>query len=121
MTDSQPDDRTLLLQAALDGELDAAGMMDVEAKLDADLALEAEYARLVALRDAIRTRLPRERAPDALRARVIAIARAPTQISPTAPLLAARRARSLPCRVGDARGRAGRRGLWPLCFTRRRR
>jgi anti-sigma factor RsiW len=85
MMDSQPNDRTLLLQAALDGELDAAGMMNVEAKLAADPALAAEYTRLVALHDAIRTRLPRERAPDALRARVIAMAQAPTQIRLTAP------------------------------------
>jgi anti-sigma factor RsiW len=77
--------RTLLLHAALDGELDAAGAMDVEGRLSADPALAAEYARLIALRDAIRTRLPRERAPDALRARVVAMAQTPSQIKPTTP------------------------------------
>ena len=79
------DDPTLLLNAALDGELDAAGALDVERRLAADPALAAEYARLAALRDAIRTRLPRERAPDALRARVIAMAQTPSQIKPTTP------------------------------------
>src|ERR1700722_13290846 len=83
MTERHSDDQTLLLQAALDGELDAAGAMDVEGRLSADPALAAEYARLIALRDAIRTRLPRERAPDALRARVVAMAQ--TQIKPTTP------------------------------------
>jgi anti-sigma factor RsiW len=85
MTERDSDDLTLLIHAALDGELDAAGAMDVEGRLSADPALAAEYARLVALRDAIRTRLPRERASDALRARVIAMAQAPSQIKLTAP------------------------------------
>ena len=78
MTDAPRDDPMLLLHAALDGELDAAGMIEIEARLAADPALAAEYARLAALRDAIRTRLPRAAAPDALRARVIAMAQAPT-------------------------------------------
>ena len=85
MTERHSDDFTLLLHAALDGELDAAGAMDVEGRLSADLALAAEYTRLIALRDAIRTRLPRERAPDALRARVVAMAQTPSQIKPTTP------------------------------------
>jgi anti-sigma factor RsiW len=85
MTERHSDDLTLLLHAALDDELDAAGVMDVEGRLSADPALAAEYARLVALRDAIRTRLLRERAPDALRARVVAMAQTPRQIRPTTP------------------------------------
>src|ERR1700728_3572166 len=84
MTGRHSDDLTLLLQAALDGELDAAGAMDVEGRVSADPALAAEYSRLIALRDAIRTRLPRERAPAALRARVIAMAQTPNQAAPTA-------------------------------------
>jgi anti-sigma factor RsiW len=98
MTERHSDDPTLLLHAALDGELDAAGAMDVEGKLAADPALAAEYARLIALRDAISTRLPRERAPDALRARVIAMAQTPSQIKPTTarrPWLAMERYRPL--------------------------
>ena len=85
MTERRSDDPMLLLHAALDGELDAAGAMEVEARLAADPALAAEYARLVALRNAIGTRLPLERAPDTLRARVIAIAQTPSQTAPTAP------------------------------------
>ena len=51
MTERHSDDLTLLLHAALDGELDAAGAMDVEGRLSADLALAAEYTRLIALRE----------------------------------------------------------------------
>jgi anti-sigma factor RsiW len=98
MTERQADATELLLQAALDGELDAAGMIEVEAKLAADPALAAEYARLAALRAAI-ARRPRERAPDALRARVIAMAKAPA--APLAPTAARR-----PSRLRDPRFRA---------------
>ncbi len=70
MTDSQYSDQNLLLHAALDGELDASGMLEMEAKVAADPALAAEYARLVALRDAIRMRLPRQSAPESLRVKV---------------------------------------------------
>ncbi|MGD0719957.1 MAG: hypothetical protein ABR970_02770 [Roseiarcus sp.] len=94
MTAPRAEDPMLLLNAALDGELDAAGMIDVEARLAGDPALAAQYARLVALRDALRTRLPRERAPDALRARVIALAQAPAPARP-APRLADPRWRAL--------------------------
>jgi anti-sigma factor RsiW len=85
MTDAPHDDTGFLLQAALDGELDAAGMIGFETRLAGEPALAAEYARLVALRDAIRTRLPRPSAPDALRARVIAMAQTPAPVArPTA-------------------------------------
>jgi len=77
MTKSPSDDQMRLLNAAVDGELDAAGMMAVEASLAADPQLAAEYRRLAALRDAIRSRIPRERAPETLRARVLAMAQAP--------------------------------------------
>ena len=108
MTERPSDDPTLLLHAALDGELDAAGTMDVEGRLAADPALAAEYARLVALRDAIRTRLPRERAPDALRARVIAMAQTPSQtkLGRAAPLPAAPGALWFARGVAGAGGRA---------------
>jgi anti-sigma factor RsiW len=76
----------LLLNAALDGELDAGGMIEIEAKLAADPALKAEYGRLVALRDAIKMRASRPSAPDPLRARVITMTQAPAQAArPTAP------------------------------------
>jgi anti-sigma factor RsiW len=80
----QHDDWTLL-HAALDGELDAVGMIEIEAKLATEPALAAEYARLVALRNAIRARIPRERAPERLRARVIAMTQAPRPARTTAP------------------------------------
>ncbi len=75
MKESPRDDSRLLLNAALDGELDAVGMMEIEARLAVDPALAAEYARLEALRAAIRARVPREAASEALRARVMSMAR----------------------------------------------
>jgi anti-sigma factor RsiW len=71
------DDPDLLLNAALDGELDAAGMMGIERRLAADPELAARYARLEALRAAIRRHAPREAAPEALRARIAAMAQTP--------------------------------------------
>jgi anti-sigma factor RsiW len=81
----QSDDPTLLLHAALDGELDAAGMVAMERRLAADPALAAEYARLAALRAAIANRVPRARAPDALRARIVAMAQTPVAAKTAAP------------------------------------
>jgi anti-sigma factor RsiW len=77
MTDLGNED--LLLQAAVDGELDAAGMIALEARLAGDPALAANYARLIALHGAIAARAPRPKAPDALRARVLALAAAPVR------------------------------------------
>src|SRR5205814_1546695 len=57
-----------------DGELDASSTIEMERRLAADPRLAAEYARLVALRGAIRSGAPREVAPESLRARVAAIA-----------------------------------------------
>lgn len=74
MMETPRDDPMLLLQAALDGELDAIGMVEVEARLAADPALAAAYARLNVLRDAIKTRVPRTVAPASLRARVVSMA-----------------------------------------------
>ncbi len=72
--DPNREDRFLMLHAALDGELDAAGAIETERTLAADPNLAAEYARLEALHRAIRAHVPRERAPEALRARIIAAA-----------------------------------------------
>ena len=74
MTRPEFDDRSLLLHAALDGELDAAGVIEIERLLAADPELAAEYARLKALREAIRAKAPRERAPDSLRLRMMELA-----------------------------------------------
>jgi anti-sigma factor RsiW len=73
MSDPDRDDRLLLLHAALDGELDAAGVIDMERKLAADADLAAEYARLAALRRAIGAHAPREQAPASLRMRALSI------------------------------------------------
>jgi anti-sigma factor RsiW len=74
MTRPEFDDRSLLLHAALDGELDAAGVIEIERLLAADPELAAEYARLKALREAIRAKAQRERAPDSLRLRMMELA-----------------------------------------------
>jgi anti-sigma factor RsiW len=68
------DDR-LWLNAYIDGELDPAHVLEFEQRLAADPALAAEQARLMALRGAIRERVPRERASPQLRRRVAALAR----------------------------------------------
>jgi anti-sigma factor RsiW len=74
MTMRADGDTELLLHAYLDGELDAAATLDMERRLAADPALAGEYARLVALRQVIQTKLPRETAPQRLRDAVLGIA-----------------------------------------------
>jgi anti-sigma factor RsiW len=73
MTIRDTDDTRLLLHAYVDGELDTAAARDIERRLAADSALAGEHARLVALRRAIRDRLPRETAPQRLRDAVLSI------------------------------------------------
>ncbi len=85
MSETPREDATLLLHAALDGELDAVGMLEIEATIAADPALAAQYARLGALRDAIRARIPRERAPESLRARIMAMTQTPSPAPAAAP------------------------------------
>jgi anti-sigma factor RsiW len=76
MSDFERDDPRWLINAAVDGELDAAGAVGVERRLADDPGLAAEHRRLLALQKALR-RLPRETAPETLRARVQALAPAP--------------------------------------------
>ena len=85
MTETTRESRTLLLNAALDGELDAAGMLEIEARLAADPELAAEHRRLIALHEAIRARAPRQRAPDSLRARIISMAQPQNPVRATTP------------------------------------
>lgn len=73
-------DETLLIQAALDGELDAAGMLDLEARLAANAALDAEYGQLKALREVMRRELTKPAAPQALRQRIAALAPSATAV-----------------------------------------
>jgi anti-sigma factor RsiW len=70
---SEPVDKLLLLQAALDGELDAAGMLAFERLLAEDAELAAEYGRLQALRAVMRA-LPKAVASGALRGQIAAMA-----------------------------------------------
>lgn len=70
-------DDALLIHAALDGELDAAGMLRFEARLAEDAALAGEYACLQALRGAIRNEIGKPAAPEALRQRIGAMVAAP--------------------------------------------
>jgi anti-sigma factor RsiW len=68
-----PNDDLLMLQALLDGELDASGVIDMERRIAADPRLAAEFARLRALRGAIQSGALRETAPASLRARIAAV------------------------------------------------
>ena len=67
----------LLLNAYIDNELDAASVLDVERRIGSDAALKAELFRLTQLRTALSTHVGKERASDALRRRIAAIAEAP--------------------------------------------
>jgi anti-sigma factor RsiW len=73
MSDTPVDPR-LIMQAALDGELDAAGQIAFERKLANDPILAKEYERLATLRRTLRTKFSRDPAPAALRARLGALA-----------------------------------------------
>ena len=73
----------LLLNAYLDNELDAASVLDVERRIGSDAALQAELARLMELRSVLSTYVTKDRASDALRRRVAAIAELPgTGVAP---------------------------------------
>jgi anti-sigma factor RsiW len=74
MSEASMDPR-LMMQAALDGELDAAGALAFERQRADDPALAKEFQRLQALRRVLRENFADEAAPAALRARVAARAR----------------------------------------------
>lgn len=67
-------DSDLLLHAALDGELDAAGTLAFEQAMARDPALAADYSRIATLQKAVRTQLPVQAAPIHLRQRIAAMA-----------------------------------------------
>lgn len=69
----------LLLNALIDGELDAAAALHVERRLREEPALAAEHARLVALRQTLASHIAQDRASAALRARIAAIGEASPQ------------------------------------------
>jgi anti-sigma factor RsiW len=86
MTDRDPNDQLLRLNAALDGELDAMGSLEFERELRDDPAFAAEHRRLTELRDAVRRHAPREAAPRALADRIAALtASAPAPQANPAP------------------------------------
>jgi anti-sigma factor RsiW len=64
----------LLINAYLDGELDAGAAVEVERRMEADATLKAEYDRLLRLRTTIASGIGRDRASEALRERIAAIA-----------------------------------------------
>jgi anti-sigma factor RsiW len=65
----------LLLNAYIDGELDPAHALEFERRLTDNPALANERARIEALRDAMRERLPRQSASPELRRRIAAMGR----------------------------------------------
>ena len=78
---STREESLLLLNAYLDGELDAASILEVERRIGTDAALQAELARLAELRNAFATHVGKDRASAALRKRLAAIAE-PADVRP---------------------------------------
>lgn len=68
-----PTERDLRAQAALDGELDMAHTLAFTRDLQADPELRRAHEQASAARAAVQSALPLEKAPDALRARVLAL------------------------------------------------
>jgi anti-sigma factor RsiW len=67
---TMPDDRTLLVHAYLDGQLDPAQALQIERELRADPALAAEGERLQALRRVLAEKLARPPVPPGLTRRI---------------------------------------------------
>jgi anti-sigma factor RsiW len=87
MSDSDPNDRALRLNAALDGELNAANELEFERALGSDATLAMDYRRLQALREAVRRHVPREEAPQALVDGIAALTqRTPSSVVDFAPV-----------------------------------
>jgi len=74
---SAAEDQILQLQAALDGELDAGGMLAFERACAADPQLAADFSRAKAVDAALRRAAPVLSAPPELRARMAALAAPP--------------------------------------------
>ena len=94
-------DRVLRLHAALDGELDAMSVLELEQAMRDDPAFAAEYRRLATLREAVRRHAPRERAPQWLTDRIGGLA-GPVEAevsTASAAILPFRRATPRPARM----------------------
>jgi anti-sigma factor RsiW len=70
---SEHEESLLLVNAYLDNELDAADILAVERRLEADPALKAEYHRLSALKSALAGKLGSEKPSPSIRRRIAAI------------------------------------------------
>ena len=79
-TMSDATEADLLLNAYVDGELDAASILAFERRLAAEPVLAAARDRLLALRGLLRESVPREAASERLRAAMAARAGAPTHL-----------------------------------------
>lgn len=82
---TEADDKALRLHAALDGELDAAGMLAFERACAEDPVLAAEFAQLESVEEALRRAAPIEPAPAHLRARMAALGAPPRRRFWSAP------------------------------------
>jgi anti-sigma factor RsiW len=78
---TNPEDLRLLLQALVDGELDAAAVLEIERRVAGDPALAAEHARITAVSAAVR-HLPRPEVSDVFEARIAAIGEEEASASP---------------------------------------
>jgi anti-sigma factor RsiW len=83
MNDPRSDDRIRRLNAALDGELDAASSLELEREMQANPALAAEYRRLEALRASMARLVPRDPAPKTLADRIAALGARPARAAPS--------------------------------------
>ncbi len=77
------DDDLLLVNAYLDGELDAAAALAIEHRIVDDQALKDEFDRLAALRKVLSENVHKDRASDALRSKIAGLA--PSEIKRRSP------------------------------------
>ena len=77
MTDALYRDKSILVHAYLDGELDSANTLAFEEQMSSDPELAAECERIKAYQDLVRKHFPRKEAPAGLRARIDAQVGAP--------------------------------------------
>jgi anti-sigma factor RsiW len=77
------DEKCLLVELALDDELDSAGFAEFERHLQACPDCAVAFARQKALKSALRTQLPRHRAPSALVQRIRDALPAEPDVAPT--------------------------------------
>jgi anti-sigma factor RsiW len=90
MTETDRNRSTLLVHAYVDGELDPVNAVAIEKQIAANPALAAERARVEALRQALREKLPATELPAGLEARVrAAVGAIPARSAPSWRAMAA--------------------------------